>query len=542
MNRWVCGVSVAVAAGAAVTVWGGPAEKEALAASSVGTRASIMLASPYVEIAIKDTNANLTMGTLVGDPDNPNDDNKRLLYGHPNPGTGAVTIRIDGADYWNLGSAVIGTLVSGPTNDGYTNTTVFDVAGIRVTQEVSIVAGGGTGREDTMLHKLTMVNMDEAPHSVGARIMYDTMLGNNDGAPFRVPGVGEVTTEYELLGAAIPPFYQVFDDFVNPTVIAQGTLLGGSAVAPDRVVWAQWGYIVTTPWDFTINPARSITDSAVGIYWNPVTLQPGQSRTVATYYGLGSVGLDMRPPVAVGITAGAQVECVTGGDALVPTGTLVPDPFPVVVYLAHVVPSVTEPLQNVFVRLTMPPGVVFAGSPAIYELSDLSMNPGDTYMHTFNVDVLGIPGNYTYTIEVGADGYPTKTIEKELVVQPGCEPVVGCDLYGQWLQVVPKYRRPGVVSQFLCKLQVFNDCDTSFRNILGTLYLADGPSLNQVVATLRWKSGPIAAYSSRIINMKLNVPRGMTTTGKYIIAFIDSDNKVVEGNETNNIVVFGPLP
>ncbi|MCX7625291.1 MAG: hypothetical protein N2Z21_03660 [Candidatus Sumerlaeaceae bacterium] len=534
MNTWVCGVSTALAALVAVSAWGGNVEKESRPSNAVGPRAVMTLSSTYVAIAFDDTNGDLTMTTLLGDPDNPHDDNKRLLFGDPDPWSSAVTIRVDGSDYWNFDGRVIGTLVSGPTNDGNTNTTVFEVAGIRVTQEVSIVATGSSGREDTMLHKLIMTNIDQVPHEVGARIMYDTQLGNNDGAPFRVPGLGEITFEHEVVGTVIPAFYQVFDDFVNPTVIAQGTLLGSSAVAPDRVVWANWEAISDTPWDFTIDPDRDLSDSSVGIYWNPVALPPGETRTVATYYGLGSIGVDMTPPVAVGITAGTQVECING--------SLVPNPFPVVTYLAHVVPSVEEPLTNVFVRLTVPPGVVYASSPAVYALSGLNLNIGETYMHTFNVEVLGIPGNYTYTIEVGADNYPTKTIEKQLVVQPGCESVTGCDLRGQWLQVVPRYRRPGVVSQFLCKLQVFNDCDTGFRNILGTLYLANGPSLDQVIAPIRWKSGPMAAHSTRIISMKLNVPRNMPTTGKYIIAFIDADNKVAESDEANNIIVYGPLP
>jgi subtilase family serine protease len=35
---------------------------------------------------------------------------------------------------------------------------------------------------------------------------------------------------------------------------------------------------------------------------------------------------------------------------------------------------------------------------------------------------------------------------------------------------------------------------------------------------------------------------GENATGKYVIAVIDGDKSVAEIDETNNIIVFGPIP
>ena len=45
--------------------------------------------------------------------------------------------------------------------------------------------------------------------------MIDTEINYNDGAPFRVPGDGIITTEREYIGSAVPdtflPFFNVTD-------------------------------------------------------------------------------------------------------------------------------------------------------------------------------------------------------------------------------------------------------------------------------------------------------------------------------------------
>lgn len=344
---------------------------------------SIELSSPYVEVDVG-SNGNFTMGTLQGDPANPNDDNANLLYGHPGIYTGAVTLRVDGVDYWNYPSNSIGTLISGPTTSGGVNTTVWEAAGIRFTQRLSLVTGTATGRVDTLCIENIATNIDSVPHDVGIREFLDTQLGSNDAAPFQVPGLGAVTAETELIGAAIPQNYQVFDDLANPQVIAAGTLSGGNATPPDRVVWALWSRLNDTPWDFTVDSSRVFGDTGVAIYWNPQTLQPGQSRSVITYYGLSSVQVSVGPLV-LGLTAPAQLDVIGG--------TYSPNPFTVTGFIENSLAG-TPTAQGVVAELILPAG--------------LELEPGQT--NPQNIGDLNFDQSAQGNWLVRATGTPTGTL------------------------------------------------------------------------------------------------------------------------------------
>ena len=179
------------------------------------------------------------------------------------PGTSFTTVRIDGVDHVYGGSG----LTQPPTDsaDGSSNASAEDVAKIHTMQVLTIVPGQ-TGNLDTARIRYVMTNMDSLPHQVGVRVMIDTMLNNNDGAPFRVEGV-PITTETDFLGAAVPSFWEAFFDLSVPGISARGTLIGGGATPPDRFVIADWGNIDGTLFDFTVTPGMSVTaDSAVAVY------------------------------------------------------------------------------------------------------------------------------------------------------------------------------------------------------------------------------------------------------------------------------------
>jgi len=217
-----------------------------------------------------------------------------LLYGHPNPWSSATTIRVDGVDYWNYDEAKLAPIIDGPRNESNLfNITVWNINGIQVTQTLTIV---GEQLDVVKISYIIKNNTNEI-HEVGLRLMLDTMLGDNDGAPFRVPGAGAVTREREWVGGEVPSYWQAFDRLEAYTVATQGTLAGGEATLPDRLVAAHWNHINDTPWDFVPDPnitfstpgqtgTQEENDSAVGIYWNPVRLLPGQKRVIITYYGL----------------------------------------------------------------------------------------------------------------------------------------------------------------------------------------------------------------------------------------------------------------
>jgi subtilase family serine protease len=42
--------------------------------------------------------------------------------------------------------------------------------------------------------------------------------------------------------------------------------------------------------------------------------------------------------------------------------------------------------------------------------------------------------------------------------------------------------------------------------------------------------------------LSANLPAGVSGSGQFILAVIDADNTVVECDENNNVIVFGPVP
>jgi len=164
------------------------------------------------------------------------------------------------------------------------------VDGVHVTQILQIINNATTGHKDTVQISYSAKNMTASAKSIGIRIMLDTMLGQNDGAPFKVPSLGTVTYERELSGNAIPQFWQAFDDLTTPSVFAVGTLYKTGDIKPDKIQFVDWQgiYYSLSSWDYTIDPSQLLTgDSAVAVYWNPKTVAAGETITVNTYYGVG---------------------------------------------------------------------------------------------------------------------------------------------------------------------------------------------------------------------------------------------------------------
>ena len=239
-----------------------------------------------------------TIGTTGGDPASTADDNKPLLYGflsnaRSSPGSSLTTLRmVDGATPTDTLLNNI-AVTSGPAVIGNTLVTEWLIQNIRVTQRLALVNNPYTGRLDTVRIAYTLANEGAAAKNVGIRALLDVQIGGNDGAPYFVPGVGNLTREREFLTGSIPSYWRAFESatFDANSLKGQGTLTGNGTVAPDRFVLGEYWKASGTKWDFTVDPNHSFTnDSVVLLYWNPQSLAPGQSRTVITFYGLAGEG------------------------------------------------------------------------------------------------------------------------------------------------------------------------------------------------------------------------------------------------------------
>ncbi|MCK4476439.1 MAG: PKD domain-containing protein [Methanophagales archaeon] len=231
-----------------------------------------------------------TVGTTGGDPEIASDDYAELMYGHPyDPWSSFTTIRINGNDYrYGTEEALGGEFISLPHFDDSSIVSTWKIDDVIITQRLTIVYSA-TGNPDALQIKHIVENEGEMAKDIGIRVMIDTQLADNDGAPFVIPDVGDVTKELEFIGADVPVWWTTMDSLTDPTVIAHGTLRG-VGFDPDKFVIAYWPGISDTLWEYPVDPDCPITsDSAIGIWWNPVSVPAGGSREVATFYGIGYV-------------------------------------------------------------------------------------------------------------------------------------------------------------------------------------------------------------------------------------------------------------
>jgi len=236
--------------------------------------------------------------TVQGDPDNPADDNKPLTFDVAG-GTNDTRVWIEGAP---LAYGEGGFQQSPQESNGQT-TALWIRDAVAVTQTLAYVYGTNTGRVDTVQIKYTLTNQASVTKTVGLRLMLDTLIGDNDGVPFVVPGrEGIVDRAVDLRGDAVPDFVQAleFPNLAEPGVIVHLTLQGADATRPDRLVISAWCEGNGT-WDYypalggdghtltRCGLANNTPDSAIGLYFDPQPLGPGASRTLITYYGLGGI-------------------------------------------------------------------------------------------------------------------------------------------------------------------------------------------------------------------------------------------------------------
>lgn len=372
---------------------------EANSTMGIQALAANYLSNEYVAAQVN-YGGRFNIGTTGGNPDNTQDDNKYLLYAWPYGRTSYTTVQIDSVNYLfntqNLTANEDGTqLIS---------TMIFDQYGIIVKQILSLEMNTNTGRDDMVKINYEVTNIGSANHEVGIRIMMDTMLGYNDGAPFRISGYGNITTETEMTGAYVPQYWQAFDKLDNPTIVASGMLYNTFNERPDKIQFAAWPWIYGTGWDYQVEPGYDITnDSAVALYYNPRTFAPGATNNFATYYGIGDFRTMEDPEdLLIGVTA-PQI--------MIPNPDIsnyYSNPYTITCYLKNNTPNI---ITNAAATLVLPESneltLPSQGSKVI-NIGDLA--PGEEKVIAYSVLAKSQTEDKTldYHIDITSDNYETK--------------------------------------------------------------------------------------------------------------------------------------
>lgn len=364
------------------------------------------MSNEYLRL-ISYSNGWFRLNTTEGDPALSSDNDKLLLY---HKDTSYSTIVIDGAVN-KFGEAGIEEPVYDFGNES--QTIVATYGDITVKQILTFANNASTNRRDVLEIKYVVTNNGTESHKIGTRIMLDTMLGDNDDAPFRVPGTGNLTTEKEYSGSSIPQYWQAFDSLTNPTVISQGSFLRGNENQPDKVQFTNWRRVKNTPWNYEVSEGSSNGDSAVSVIWNEKDLAAGETRTYSTYYGLSELTQDVAPPLAL------SMYCDSTANYDPTTGNYMP--VDVTAYIENIG---NGDAKNAYLRIELPDEMELADSEGgadegvDVEFFD-NLYVGNIESRTWKIKILNsIKPNTTYpiTIVCGADGVEEKKVTRYITI------------------------------------------------------------------------------------------------------------------------------
>lgn len=391
---------------------------------------NLEIANEYIRIMINILEENMgrfSVGTTGGDPDRLGDEYQHLIYGGEEPWTSYTTVRI-GNQNWVYGNSTLrragrdglfGEMIQFPIIVDNSLVSAWQLGPIEVTQILSFARSSTTGLMDTAKIEYRVHNTDTVSHLVGLRLVLDTMLGHNDGAPFRLSD-REILTDSVIYSDSMPDFWQAFDSLSDPQVMSQGTLQGDEVTAPDRVYFSNWGSIVDGLWNFDFQPGRDFTragefelDSAIALYWDQEALRSNETRTYITYYGLG--GVTIAPgDLSVGLTAPYQV--IADRDER--------ESFTIVAYIQN---DGKGEARDITATLSLPEGLELIGGSTVQNLGDLDV--GETLQTRWMVIPTGtITDTVSYELLVEAINSESNLVHREIkIVTP---PYLEVDLIG----------------------------------------------------------------------------------------------------------------
>lgn len=145
----------------------------------------------------------------------------------------------------------------------------------------------------------------------------------------------------------------------------------------------------------------------------------------------------------------------------------------------------------------------------------------------------------------GTSPFCNVTVDGDLAVEAKFVSATG--LAGDWVDLTQTCRIKGKKQQPRCRitgtLKVTNTGPVRAGKFITRFFFSDDPTLNAGFVVLKDKKVPaLDAGSEHLLHVNLRLPSGVNGTGKYVVAYIDADAQVAEGNEANNRAVFGPLP
>lgn len=259
----------------------------------------------YIRTTVNKDSGRFAIKTVSGSPLRDTDDNKKLLFMQLTPETSYTTFRIGGSDYiygnkYNFDGHV-SEFVEEPKYYGNVNYSKWRIGDVYISQYL-IVENEGKNAGDIRI-KYEVENKG-AKKEIGARILLDTMLGENDGSSIRIPGQSApITNETSFSEDNVPSFWYGMDKEASPDVVGKGTLLTGRYPNVDKMIIGHWEGLSQTKWDYIIDDSLDFTsganeygsaDSAVALYFEPKEVSSNTETVFTTTYGIGDVTVEKK--------------------------------------------------------------------------------------------------------------------------------------------------------------------------------------------------------------------------------------------------------
>jgi hypothetical protein len=425
--------------------------------------------------------------TTGGDPLRPEDDEKVLLYGHPVPWTSYTTVQIEGKNYLFGGPTTRragyglpgGRLVTPPqiSEEGGAIVTGYAFPDdVFVRQSLSLAASPTTGYTDSALIEYTVSNLGNAERSVGLRIMLDTMLGSNDGAPLRVADLA-VSTEKCFDSDHIPDFIQAFDSLETPTVVSQGTFRGRDLTPPNALIIANWGSLADAPWGFECREGSSLIregedepDSAVALYYLPQPIPPGESISIRFLYGLGGLSISAGK-LLLGLTTPLEIQFRRDAS----------DSILIIGYVENEGQAIST---NTRLTLIPPKGISVVSGDRQANLGDLE--PGAARQYAWRIRANGEAfGDATLAMEARSDTYETNRVARSIRIT-GLKRLDAVLVAPERLQAEDRALSP---NPFRAVLRIYNPNDDSVGRLHFKLTVPEGLSVRPPESLTKSLSG-----------------------------------------------------
>jgi hypothetical protein len=221
------------------------------------------------------------------------------------PRTSFVTLSADGRQS-KLGDAADFRVATARTDTGIR--IEFRSSSCVVRQLLDFAKSEGASLADGLRVTFEIENISERDMSLGLRYLIDTWLGEKSGAHFALASKPRVAEETAITPSSEDAWVSSPGDKASFMV----QFAGPGVDRPDKVILANWKRISDSSWDFDVNALRnftlvpySINDSAIALFWNPVSVARGGSRRIA--FAMGSFNEKGYPTTSGAKTSTEQI-------------------------------------------------------------------------------------------------------------------------------------------------------------------------------------------------------------------------------------------